>query len=338
MKKIKLSTENVAATIMFLIAFLLPFFMNSYGVNTFSYYYANIILALSITLVWGFAGVFSFGQAAFMGLGTYIYGIIGRAFGGGSMTWAAMIISIICVTILGAVLGYFMFYGGVNDVFVGLITLCVGIAFETFLGQTAGNQWKILGVPLGGYNGMSKIPMLSIGEHKFNTVEFYFLVLIVLLAIYIAIRKTQNTRFGYSLLAIRENRQRSELFGYNVPKIQVVVFAISTGMAALAGVFYGAWGNYVSPNNMSMAASTIPVVIVASGGRKNPTASAIFGLLYYVLSNKLAASGSELNLVILGFVLIVVLLFIPQGLISAIFYQIDSFFANLKSKHSKVRG
>lgn len=313
-------TENIVSAAMFIAAFTLPLFMGEYKISTYSYYYANVILALSLTLVWGFAGVFSFGQAAFMGLGAYIYGITARA---GSITPLAMLIAIITVTVFGALLGYFIFYGGVNDVFVGLITLCIGIALETFLGQTAGDQWKILGIPLGGYNGMTKIPMISFGAHKLSQTEFYYFVLLLVFIIYMAIRRVQNSKFGYSLIAIRENRQRSELFGYNVPKIQVIVFAVSTGMAALSGVLYGAWGNYISPSNMSMTSSTIPVVIVASGGRKNPTAAVLFAMMYYILSNKLSASGSELNLVILGFILIVVLLFIPQGLISALFYHCD---------------
>lgn len=332
MRKTQFSSENIAAFILLVIALIVPVYMKGYQLSLFSYYISMTILAISITLVWGYAGIFSFGQAAFMGVGAYIYGILGKSMDNKAFTPIAMLIAIIIIMLIGAILAYFMFYGGVNDVFVGLITMCVGIALETFMGQTAGSQWKVLGVKLGGYNGMTKIPMICFGRYKLTDVSFYFFCLVILVAIYIALRYIRKTKVGYCLIAIRENRQRSELFGYNVPFIQVVVFSVSTGIAALAGVLYSAWGAYIAPSNLSMTQSTIPVVIVASGGKKNPTAAILFSIFYYVLSNKLSASGSEWNYIILGFILIIVLLFIPEGLFSALFKKIDGLVLKNKVK------
>lgn len=324
MRKLKFSSENIFALVLFIVGLLLPVFLEGYQLSVYSYYIAMTILALSITLVWGYAGIFSFGQAAFMGMGAYIYGIVGKAIENKAFTPLAMLIAIIVMMIVGAVLAYLIFYGGVNDVFVGLITMCIGIALETFMGQTAGNQWKIFGVKLGGYNGMTKIPMLHFGSYKLTDVTFYLFSFAILVILYAVLRWLLKTKMGYSLIAIRENRHRSELFGYNVPFIQTVVFAVSTGLAALAGVLYSAWGAYIAPSNLSMTQSTIPIVIVASGGRKNPTAALLFSLCYYIFSGQLSKSGSELNYVILGLVLIIVLLFIPEGLFSALFRKIDT--------------
>lgn len=323
MRKIRFSSENMFAALLLIAGLLLPVFMKSYQLSVYSYYIAMTILVLSITLVWGYAGIFSFGQAAFMGMGAYIYGIVGKAIDNKAFTPLAMILAVLVMMIVGAILAYLIFYGGVNDVFVGLITMCIGIALETFMGQTAGNQWKVFGVKLGGYNGMTKIPMLHLGNYKLTDVAFYFVSFAILVVLYLSLRWLLKTKAGYSLIAIRENRQRSELFGYNVPFIQVVVFSVSTGMAALAGVLYSAWGAYIAPSNLSMTQSTIPIVIVASGGRKNPTAAILFSLCYYIFSSQLSKSGSELNYVILGFVLIIVLLFIPEGLFSALFHRLD---------------
>lgn len=308
---------------MIIIGFLMPVFMEPYKLSQYSYYYSMTILALSITLVWGYTGIFSFGQAAFMGVGAYTYGIISQVLRNNALTPLVLLIAVGFVTVIGLVLAYFMFYGGVNDVFVGLITMCVGIALQTFLGQTAGSQWQIFGVQLGGYNGLTGIPMLQIGNHAFSQVGYYFLTFCIMLAIYFSLRILVKTNSGYKLAAVRENRDRSELFGYNVHFIQMIAFGISCGIAALSGVLYSAWGSYIAPDNLSMTQSTIPVVIVASGGRKNPTATILFSILYYVLSSKLAASGSQWNYIIIGVVLIVVLLFIPEGLFSALFKKID---------------
>ncbi len=331
MQKIKFSSENIFAGILFLIGLLLPVFLEGYQLSVYSYYITMMILVLSITLVWGYAGIFSFGQAAFMGMGAYIYGIVAKAIENKAFTLLAMLIAVLAMMLLGAVLAYFIFYGGVNDVFVGLITMCIGIAMETFMGQTAGNQWQIFGVKLGGYNGMTKIPMLQLGGYKLTDVTFYLFCFASVVILYVVLKKILKTKAGYSLIAIRENRQRSELFGYNVPFIQVVVFSISTGVAALSGVLYSAWGSYIAPSNLSMTQSTIPIVIVASGGRKNPTAAVLFALCYYLLAGQLSKSGSEWNYIILGLVLIIVLLFIPEGLFSALFRKMDQAIHKVKA-------
>ncbi|MCR5557976.1 MAG: hypothetical protein K6F75_10500 [Butyrivibrio sp.] len=323
--KALLTSENIIFVVLLLLGLVLPTFTNAYRLSQYSYYYSMTILALSITLVWGYAGIFSFGQAAFMGLGAYIYGILSIAAGRDGFNIFALLIAVVIMMALGAALAYFMFYGGVNDVFVGLITMCFGIALQTFMGQTAGEEWQVLGVRLGGYNGLTGIPKISLFGFKLGDVAFYFFTFIILILVYAAIRYSKITNAGYSLTAIRENRSRSELFGFDVPKIQVIVFAISTGLAALAGVLYSVWGSYIAPDNLSMTQSTIPVVIVASGGRKNPTATVLFAILYYFLSGKLAASGSSLNYIILGAILIVVLLFIPEGLFSTLFSKMDKY-------------
>ena len=99
----------------------------------------------------------------------------------------------------------------------------------------------------------------------------------------------------------------------------MIVFGIGGAIAALAGVLYVAWGGYVSPDALGVTQATIPVIIVASGGKKSPTAAMLFGFIYYFVSNSLTASGSKYTLLILGIALIIVLLFVPQGLFKALF-------------------
>ncbi|WP_446897967.1 ABC transporter permease subunit [Clostridium sp. LBM24168] len=333
LKKFRLSSENVTAIIIFLIAYSMPIFMSPYKVNVFSYFMTNILLTLSVSLIWGLTGIFSFGQAAFFGVGGYAYGIICIASENTKISLLAAIIAIAIAGIIAGILGYFMFYGGINDVFVGLITLCVTIALETFMGQTAGSQWKIAGVKLGGYNGLTNIPTISLGNYKLQSISLYIFMLSIVLIIYLGLRKLQTSKLGYSLLAIRENRSRSELFGYNVSKIQVIVFVIGGCIAGLSGVLYASWGNYITPSNMSLTASTIPVVLVAAGGKKNITAPIIFTALYSYFSHSLSASGNQYALVILGLVLVLVILFVPNGIIVSLFKTIDSFFRRLKREN-----
>src|SRR5690625_5972499 len=85
-----------------------------------------------------------------------------------NMTIVALLVAIFMAWGFAFLLGYFMFYGGVNDVFVGLITLCVTLVMATFLAQSAGSQWKIGDVLLGGDNGINIIPSLSVILRNFE--------------------------------------------------------------------------------------------------------------------------------------------------------------------------
>lgn len=331
------STENVFLLFIVIAGILLPVFLNAYRVSVFSYFYTSVLLGFSISLIWGYTGIFSFGQAAFFGIGGYAYGILAKMIENPAFTPVALLVGVVLAALVAAILAYFMFYGGINDVFVGLITMCFTIALSTFMGQTAGTQWQIGGVSLGGFNGITNIPTLHFGSHSLSKVQFYYVTFIIVAAVLIALMVLKRTKIGYALLAIRENRTRSALFGYNVPKIQVIVFTIGGAIAGLAGVLYAAWGQYITPSNLDLDASTLIVVLVAAGGRKNPVAAVIFTMVYSVIANQLSSSGSEYALIILGLVLILVILFVPNGIIASLFDGVDSLFVKLTGKKASVR-
>ncbi|HAF26189.1 MAG TPA: urea ABC transporter permease [Lachnospiraceae bacterium] len=318
-----ISAENITASVALIYLFVVPLLVGAYKASSYTYYLTCIILTLSVTLVWGYTGIFSFGQGAFFGIGGYAYGIIMQLIGKNEMSIPIALVAIIIAGLVAALIGYFMFYGGINDVFVGLITMCVTIALTTFMGQTSGEQWKIGSVSLGGYNGLSGVPSIQLGPIKLSTNGMYYFVLIIMVLIYLFLRRFLKTREGYSLIAIRENRERSELFGYNINLTQTLVFGVGGMIAGLGGVLYAAWGNYITPDSMSLASSTIPVVLAAAGGRKNATAAMIFTFIYYFISRRLSATGSQYTLVFLGFFLIFVILIVPDGLLYSAFNKVD---------------
>jgi ABC-type branched-subunit amino acid transport system permease subunit len=334
--KIRVNAENVTATLLFVGLIMIPMFMSAYKVLNMANFLITVYLSLSLALIWGYTGIFSFGQTIFFGIGGYVYGILYLNVGAESFTLIALIAGVLAAGIIAWILGYFMFYGGINDVFVGLITLCVTLVLETFMAQTAGSEWKIGDVQLGGYNGINGIPTISLGFgdslFTFNGNYFYYLVLLLLIAIYLLLRFLVVSKWGYALLAIRENRDRSHMFGYNVPKIQTMVFALSGMIASLSGILYAAWGNYMTPSTMGLAAATLPVILVAAGGRKNLTAAMIFTLIYSWFSQYLSSSGNQYALVILGVSLLLVVRFVPEGIIVALFKAIDRLFMKRKKE------
>ncbi|MCD8083444.1 MAG: hypothetical protein LUE86_08090 [Clostridiales bacterium] len=317
------TTENICALLVFAYLIIYPAFHSAYATLNMANFLITVILALSLALIWGYTGIFSYAQAAFYGIGGYTYAIFCKNFTDPSLTPIFLLGGVIVGFFVALILGYFMFYGGVNDVYVALVTMCFTLVLETFLAQTAGPEWHIGSAQLGGYNGINAVTPLTVGGFPIKNLALYIFALVCMTVIYLTMRILEKRNLGYCLLSIRENRQRSEMFGYNISFIQMMVFAVSGAIAGLAGVLYTSWGGYIVPSAVGMTQATTPVVLVAAGGRKNPTAVIIFTLIYLAISQKLAASGSQYSLLILGLILLLVVLFVPKGIIHSLFEIID---------------
>ena len=203
-----------------------------------------------------------------------------------------------------------MIYGGINGVFVGIVTLSVTLAFATFMNQTAGPEWRIGRARLNGYNGMTRIPSLSIDwfdghRIKFDGANFYYLVLVLLVVTYLALRVLVNSRFGNVLVASRENPERAELLGYAIRRYQLAAFAIGGFLASLSGALYAAWGNFIVPASMALPAAAMPIIWVAVGGRQDVTATLIGTFVVLYAFQMLTVISQQYALIAIGALLVV---------------------------------
>jgi branched-chain amino acid transport system permease protein len=213
--------------------------------------------------------------------------------------------------------GYFVFFGRVSGWIVPVLTLVLTLVLETFLGQTAGYEWRIGKALLGGYNGMTDIPSLTVGELEFNgfTFPLYYLVVGLTAAIYLAMRVAANSHFGHVVVAVREDAERTELLGYDIRKYQLVVFVVAAALAGLSGILYASWGNYVTPSSVGLLAATMPVLWVAVGGKTSLTAVVVATLVIEYLSDALAVYSGEFAFVLMGALLLFGMMFAPDGII-----------------------
>lgn len=303
-----------------------PLLTDPYTARQSSRYFTLGFLALSLCFVWGYAGVLSFGQVAFFGVAAYTFGIIGINFSSALGVTAAAVSAVVVGMLFAAVLGYFMFYGGVRDVYVTIMTLVVALVLNAFTAQTAGSEWAVGEAQLGGFNGMTGIPdfTLGVGDASivFAQVTFYYLVLFALIGTYLGLRVLVNSNFGMTMVAVREDEERTATFGYDVPYVKLVVFTVGGGLAALGGVFWVSWGNYVDPTVFGIAFAALPVVWVTIGGRESllgPIA-ATFAIerMQTSLSGGVGPLGPEWALVVVGGLLLGVVLFLPSGAAPAI--------------------
>ncbi|SEH59604.1 amino acid/amide ABC transporter membrane protein 2, HAAT family [Methylobacterium sp. 275MFSha3.1] len=300
-----------------------PWFADGYTVGNTAYFFCWVFMALGLCLIWGYGGALSFGQTAFFGLSGYAYGVltlnVGAAYG---FTLAALVLAVALSAVMAALLGYFLFFGRIGGVFLGIITLSVTLALERFMAQTAGPEWKIGAARLNGYNGMSGMPPLTVpwldGDVVlFPDVALYYGLLGLLIVVYLALRILVNARFGNVLVAIRENPERAEMLGYDVRRYQLAAFVIGSALAGLSGTLYTAWGQYITPSSMGLTAAALPVIWVAVGGRGDLTATLIGTLVVLGGFQALTIYGSQYALVVMGLLLVVVVLAAPDGLVVA---------------------
>ena len=315
-----------------------PQFVGVYTVIQTSRYFALAFLALSLCFIWGYAGVLSFGQVAFFGIAAYAFGIIGLNFGSATGVMAGLAGAVLVSTAAAAVVGYFMFYGGVRDTYVTIMTLVIALVLNTFMAQTAGSEWAVGEAQLGGFNGMD-IPSLTFGIGQsglvLERVAFYYALLGTLVVTYLGLRALVNSEFGMTMVAVREDEARTATFGYDVPFVKLVVFTIGGALAAVGGVFYASWGNYIDPTVFGIAFAALPVVWVSVGGRESLLgaigATLAIERMRTGLSSGIGPIGSEWALVIVGGLLLCVILFLPAGVAP----RLDDLTGELREKRAE---
>lgn len=297
-----------------------PFIADAYTVGNIAYLLLWVFMALGLSLMWGYGGILSFGQTFFFGIAGYGYGVLAINFGGGGMTIVALVLAVALAALAALVLGYFIIWGGVAGVFVGIVTLSATLVLAFFLGQTAGPEWHIGPARLNGFNGMKdmeplNIPWLDDSNFSFDGTSLYYLVVGLLLVVYLALRVLVNSRFGNVVVAIREDPQRAELLGYDIRKYQLVIFMIGSALAGLSGVLYTSWGQFITPASIGLPAAAMPIVWVAFSGRGDITATMVGSFLILLIFQTLTVYSQQAALVLMGAMLLVTVLVAPQGFV-----------------------
>ncbi len=310
----KFSTRRWATLAVVAAFAVFPAFANDYETSILAKFIAFAIFALSLDLIWGYAGVVNFGHAIFFGLGAYGMGITLRFVDLPGATYLAVLAAILLPMLWGALLGYFLFFGRVSGVFFGVVTLALTGVVQSII---------IVSIDItGGMNGLYDYPIPLLGIPGLWEVEWfgadvpYYVALVGALGCWWLARWIVNSDLGRALRGIRENEDRVEFLGYNVPLLKLVIFAISCGMAGFSGTLYVPVG-FISPELTGLALSASVLVWVAVGGRGTLVGALIGALVVNYLQTLLSDAMVVLWLLIVGLFFILVVLFWPGGLVGA---------------------
>ncbi|MDT3677647.1 MAG: branched-chain amino acid ABC transporter permease [Burkholderiaceae bacterium] len=276
------------------------------------------LFAMSLGLMWGFAGLLSFGHSAYFGLGAYTYAIAALNFGESTVP---LLLAVLVPAAFAAVVGAMMFYGRISDVYMGVITLVVTLILFKFMSATAGDAYRIGEARLGGFNGIPGFPTLNLPgfpDVSLYGVPTYYVCAAALLSCYLICRWVLASTFGRVLVGVRENEARCELLGYDVPLLKTAVFSLSAAMAGLAGCLFANWAEIVTPGLFSLrqAAEVLIWVIVGGlGTLLGPIIGAVaLGMVKLLLGEQTLIDNS----LVLGVILVVVVLAVPTGVVPAL--------------------
>lgn len=316
-----------------ILALLPAVFDNPFTLNQLARYSVFAMLAVSVSLVWGFAGILSLGQGIAFGIASYGMAMtmqmqfqdpendpmpsfmLTNELESLPLLWepfwstpVGLILTLAVPVIFFIIFGILMFQARVAGVFVAIMTLAMLAA------------WYSMAYDMqpftAGFNGISPPLPFQIfgGEVDPYGPTAYWICVAALALLTLATKALLQTKFGTVVQAIRDDAERARFLGYNVAYYQVVVFAISGFIAAIAGLCWVMIVQYVSPTSLEIAFSISMVVWAAVGGRMSLLGAIAGAFLVNGIQSYLGDELQQYWMLILGGLFIGVVLFLPSGL------------------------
>jgi branched-chain amino acid transport system permease protein len=273
------------------------------------------IVTSGLCLLTGYAGQISLGQAAFYGLGAYSSAILTVSYGVPPL--AAMAVGIVLTASVAYLFGIPILR--LKGHYLAMATLAFGIivylAFVEFKDFT------------GGPSGIPGVPPFSLWGFAFDSdVKRYYLTTGAALLCLLLARNVVNSRVGRALRSIHGSEVAAETLGVDTARCKLQVFALSAGMAALAGSLYAHHLGLVSPTAFTFVASVEFLVMAAVGGLASiwgaPFGAAAITILTEairrIMPRLLAHASGEHEVIAYGVLLVVIMIFLPEGVWAAL--------------------
>jgi branched-chain amino acid transport system permease protein len=266
-----------------------------------------ILLALSLDLLVGYAGLLSLAHAAFFGIGAYASAILTKQ---GWPLLAAQGAGVALAAIISALIAVPSFR--VRGIYLLIVTIAVQVLFTVVT-----QNWTSL---TGGDAGIAGIPAYSLFGSALRGFTFLLFCTACTVAVFFLCRRLVRSPFGLLLRAVRDDEIACAALGKNVAAAKIGVFAFSGAIAAFAGSLYAHYVSYVDPRSFDIGVSILVLLMVMAGGAGTligPLLGAVLltlmpeALKFLPLPPGAAAASRQL---LYGLMLILVVYFRPQGL------------------------
>lgn len=274
------------------------------------------VLAVSLNLVAGYAGLLSIAHAALFGVGAYVGAVM-------ALDWhTPFLLNMSCAALAGAAIGSVIALPSLkirDDYFV-----IATFAFQVMLHGLCKNLISLTGGPM----GLPGIPRPTIcGWNVSSHYEFLLLACCLLILITVITRRITSSPFGRVLQAIREDEVFAQSAGKDVARAKVLVFALSSAMAATAGYLYACYITFIDPTSFTVMESILFVSMVIIGGAGSFGGPFIGAFVIVILPETLRFMGlpnsvaANVRQIIFGGLLVVIMMVRPRGLLGRCTFQ-----------------
>jgi branched-chain amino acid transport system permease protein len=257
------------------------------------------LLATSYNLIFGYAGLVSFGHAAFFGLGAYGMALLTKNYGFPML--GGLLAAPLVAAIFALVIGWFCMRT------IRLYFSLLSLAFAQLL-YVIVYQWASL---TGGSDGLHGVPRPEILS---SYAGYYYFALGVTLLCMLVMWFIVNSPFGWSLRAIRENTQRSQFLGINERFYKVIAFTIAGAFAGVAGGLYSQFQKWADPELLFWTTSANPVLMSILGGMFSFVGPSV-GAVVFVGLREVIKVRTDYWPLVLGAVLLFLVLSVPDGIV-----------------------
>ena len=311
-------------------------YVSDYYLNLFGKYLSLAILAMGMSLIWGFSGILSLGQAIFFGIGAYCFGMYlmlessGKGVYGEAipdfMVWNqvtqlplywkpfhslpfAAVAALLVPVAAAVVIGFLTFRRRVGGTYFAILTQAMAFAAWLMFNRNEMN--------LGGTNGLTDFKTLlgySLSEPATQR-GLYLCTSILLVVSFFVCRWLVGSKMGLVLTAVRDQEQRLRFLGYPVASYKIFIFAVAAALGGLAGALYVPQVGIITPSQIGVLPSLEIVVWVATGGRNSLVGAIIGAVGINAARSVLTARFPEWWPVILGGLFVAVVLFFPDGIV-----------------------
>jgi branched-chain amino acid transport system permease protein len=284
----------------------LPFFISNYEAKILVFAGINAILAMGLCLLMGYAGQISLGHAAFFGVGAYTSAILTTKYG--MSIWLGFFAAIVLSALVALIIGIPSLR--LKGHYLAMATLGFGEIMSVLFTETDSLT--------NGPEGIVSIPPISIGKFTLVTAQhyYYFVWGIAILLLAVAINIIYS-RVGRALRALHGGEIAAQAMGVNTAKYKIQIFVLSAVYGGIAGSLYAHFVNFINPSPFTLIFSIVLVLIVVLGGTGRIW-GAVVGALVLTLLPEYLRVFQEYNLVIYALILILVMIFMPQGLVPGI--------------------
>ncbi len=308
----KNNTWSCAIQVLVLICFLLlplitqnPFYLR---IATEMLIYG--LLAMSLDVLLGFIGLISFMHATYMGIGAYTVAIFLTHVDPGAPLWLTFFLGVSVTLLLAFLVGWLQVRTG--GFAFALLTVAFGMMFFTIV-------WKMRSITNGddGMFGLAR-PDIAIGPLVLgsmnNYVTAYLFTFCVIVACFVLTRRIMRSPFGSVLESIRENPERASFIGIDVRKYKLLGWLLACGLAGVAGVLFTYLKGSVSPSMMDATAGGVVLMMTLLGGA-GTLWGAFIGAAVFIVLQDLISTITENWMVFLGLSVVLLVLFLPKGLV-----------------------